>query len=232
MLTILAVLLTGCQSLSSTASFARVRVIDISPDAPPVDIYQGNEAVAYNLSYGTVTSYVPITPGGSVFTVNSAGSRQVLSSIVGTFSAGTQYTVLVSNPASSLQQLILTDRGLPSASGAKPAPLVRFLHQAARASAVDVYLVPAGQRLTSATPVVTNLQPGSATEYLSVPNCTCTAVMLPAGTAPSVSAIAAHAGAHITYAIGSARTMILLDAPPASSSGLQVVTTMDAEPLN
>jgi hypothetical protein len=224
-------MLIGCQSLSSANSFARVRVIDLSPDAPALDVYQGNNAVAYNLNFGTVTSYVPVAPGGSTFTVAPAGSRQVLSSVEGTFTAGTLYTVLVNSPAVSLQQTILTDHSQSPVSKTSSAPSVRLIHQASRMGAVDVYLVPAGQRITSVSPIVTNLPPGGNSGYLTVPACLCAAVMLPAGTVPSAS-LASHIGTQIDYGSGTARTLILLDPQLASSSRLQVITTIDADPLN
>jgi hypothetical protein len=222
-------ILAGCQSFRTANSSAMVRVIDVSPDAPALDMYQGDNAVAYNLNFGTVTSYIPVPPGNSTFTVAPAGSRQILSTVQGTFNAGTLYTVLVDNPAINLQQVILTDRGQTAASKASQAPSVRLIHQAARIGAVDIYLVPAGKRLSSVRPVVSNLAPGSSTGYLVVPTCTCAAVMLPAGTAPSAGA-ASHIETQANYGIGSARTLILLDPPPTSSSGLQVITTVDADP--
>jgi len=228
-LVLLLVLLTGCQSLSSTVSFARVRVIDISPDAPPIDIYQGNDAMAYNLSFGSVTSYVSMAPGSYTFTVDFAGSRQVLSSIKATFSANTQYTVLVSNPAASLRPSVLTDQGQQSLS--RP-PSIRLIHQAEHTGAVDVYVVPAGQRLASVNLVVTNLVPGAATEYLAVPAGPSAVVMLPAGAIPSVARTAIHTGIQMNYVTGSARTLILLDRQQPASPDLQVITTIDADPAN
>ncbi len=219
---------TGCQSLSSTGASARVRVIDVSPDTPAVDIYQGNAAVAYNLGFGTVTSYLPLAPGSSTITVDVAGSRQVLSSIEGSFNADAHYTVLVSNPAANLQQMILTDHGV--AATLKATPSIRFIHQASRTGAVDIYLVPAGQRLTSVTPAIANLAAGSNTGYVAVPSCSCTTVILPAGTPPSTAAAVVHNGAQGEYGSGSARTVVLVDAPPAAASGVQVITTTDAEP--
>ena len=221
---------TGCQSLSNAGTLAHVRIIDVSPDTAATDIYQGNAAVAYNLTSGTVTSYLPVVPGASTLTIDAAGSRQVLSAIEGTFVADTHYTVLIGGYPANAQPMVLVDHGpLPVAKG-QTAPTIRFIHQAMRTGAVDIYLVPAGQRLGSVTPLVTNLAIGSNTGYISVAVCNCTAVMLPAGTAPSTAAAAVHSGAQSSYLSGSARTVILLDAPSSASSRVQVVTATDAEP--
>ena len=226
---LLLLLSAGCQSFRTPASFARVRVVDLSADAGPVDVYEGNNAVAYNLTYGTVTSYVTALPGSSSLTVDVAGSRQVLASTKGTFRAGGLYTVLVNHSAASLQPMVLADAPVASAAGV---PSVRLIHQAARMGAVDVYLVPAGRRLPSVTPIVTNLAPGASTGYLPVPASVCTAVVLPAGTVPTASTVAVHLGAQIDYATGTARSLILLDTAPLEPLGLQVLATVDGEPGN
>ncbi len=106
--------LSGCQGIVGSPSFSQVRVIDASPDAPGLDIYQGPTAVAFNLGFGTITSYIPITPGTFTYTANSAGTKQVLSSSKGTFAATHQYTILIGNSAASLQQVIYTDQSQPA----------------------------------------------------------------------------------------------------------------------
>jgi hypothetical protein len=220
--------LTGCQSLTSEGSFSRIRIVDLAADTPAVDIYHGANAVAYNLSFGTVTSYIPVTPGSSTLTVDVAGSKQVLSLLKGSFSAGMNYTMLVNGPVASLQQVVLADQPQPAVAAN---PSVRLIHQAAQTGAVDVYLVPAGQRLSATTPLITNLAAGAATAYLPVPSGIFAVVLLPAGTPPTASA-AIHSGRQLRYSSGLARTLILVDPSPSSSVGVQVITTTDAEPTN
>ena len=223
------VMLAGCQSLGTRSSLARMRVVNLSPDTGMVDIYQGNTAVAYNLSYGAVTSYVPLAPGTSTITVDLAGSKQVLASAPSNFVAGAQYTLLINDSVTNLQPNILAD---PVPAASTNAPLVRFIHQAAAAGAVDIYIVPAGQRLTATRLVITNLAPGAATSYLPVPCGRCAAVMLPAGTAPSAATVAIHTGIQIDYSAGSVRSLILTDGRSPLSSGLQVIAAIDREPDN
>ena len=135
--------LTGCQGIVGNPSLSQVRIIDASPDAPGLDIYQGTDAIAYNLGFGTITSYVPIAPGTYTISANSAGTKQVLSSSKATFGVSSQYTVLIGNSAASLQQLVLKDQSQPAPSGQIA---LRFIDQATRISAVDIYLIPAGQK--------------------------------------------------------------------------------------
>src|SRR5580698_1164699 len=76
--------LTGCGAIASTEPQSQVRIIDATPDVAPeargLDIYQGPNALAYNLGFGTVTSYIQLAPGVYTINANTAGSKQVLSS--------------------------------------------------------------------------------------------------------------------------------------------------------
>jgi hypothetical protein len=215
--------LVGCQSFTSASSYARVRVIDLASDVPAVDIYHGTNAVAYNLSFGTVTSYVPVLPGTYALTVDAAGAKQVLSTLKGTLTAGGQYTMLINGTAANLQQALLTDLQ------EQPGPAIRFIHQAPLAGPVDVYVVPTGQRLSATTPIVTSLSDGVATTYLPVPLGNSAIVLLPAGTTPSAAA-AIHSGKQTHYASRVARTLILIDGQPSSASSVQVITATDSDP--
>ena len=216
--------LTGCQGIVGNPSLSQVRVIDASPDAPGLDIYQGADALAYNLGFGTITSYIPIVPGTYTISANSAGTKQVLSSSKVTLGISSQYTVLIGNSAASLQQLILKDQSQPAPSGQIS---LRFIDQATRISAVDVYLVPAGQKLTAVTPIVTGLVFNVNTGYLNIPTGTYTLVMVPTGTVPTSETVATYTGAQVTYTGGSARTIILIDQQLITTSGLQVITADD-----
>lgn len=220
--------LTGCQAIETPAPEAQVRVIVASPDTPGLDIYQGaSNALAYNLGFGTVTSYVQLSPGTYTINADTAGTKQVLSTSKSTFAASNQYTVLIGNSTASLQQLTLTDQ-----SQAAPAGQIamRFIDQATRVGAVDIYLVPAGQKLTAVAPLLTNMSFGINTGYLNLPTGTYSVVIVPAGTVPVSTTIATYSGPQVTPIAGSARTIILIDQQLVSTPGLQVVTAEDFAP--
>ncbi len=218
--------LTGCQAIVSSVPESQVRIVAASSDSPGLDIYQGTNPLAYNLGFGTVTSYIQLNPG--VYTINAdmAGTKQVLSSSKATFTASTQYTVLIGNAASSLQQLTLTDQSQAAPTGQIA---LRFIDQATRINAVDVYLIPAGQKLTAVAPLLTGIAFGVNTGYLNIPNGTYSIVMVPTGTIPVSTTIATYAGPQATYTSGSAHTVILIDQQVVSTSGLQVITADDFE---
>jgi hypothetical protein len=216
--------LTGCQAIVSSAPEAHVRIINATPDAPRLDLYQDSNALAFNLDFGNVTSYIQLAPGAYNITANTAGTRQVLSTAKTTFTTSGQYTVLIGNTAASLQQLTLADQSQPAPPGQTA---LRFINQATRAAAVDIYLVPAGQRVSSITPLVTGIAFGTNTGYINVPIGTYSLAMLPAGTAPTSTPIATYTGPQVTYSAGAARTIILIDPPFATAQGIKVITAND-----
>ncbi|MBB5340049.1 DUF4397 domain-containing protein [Tunturiibacter gelidoferens] len=225
----IAILLTlsGCGAIVNTAPAPQVRVVTASPDAPRLDIYQGSNALAHNLGFGTITSYIPLSPGSDTIAANTAGTRQLLSISRMNFASSGQYTVLIGSTAASMQQLTLTDQSQPAPQGQIA---LRFLNQATRSGAVDIYLVPAGQRLTAVAPTVINIPFGANTGYLNIPAGAYSFVMLPAGTVPPNSSLAIYNGSQVTYSSGSAHTIILIDQQPASAPGLQVITASDFDP--
>jgi hypothetical protein len=220
--------LTGCGAIVGSAPASQVRIVTVSPDAPRVDIYQGSNALAHNLGFGTVTSYIPLSPGSDTIAANTAGTRQLLSTAKTNFASSGQYTVLIGNAAANMQQLTLTDQSQPAPPGEIA---LRFIDQATRVGATDIYLVPPGQKFTAVAPLVTNLLFGGNTGYLNIPTGTYSLVMLPTGTIPSSGIAAPYTSPQVTYSAGSAHTVILIDQQLASTPGLQVITASDFDPV-
>ena len=230
-LTLLAAGLVGCQSIAGIQPVAQVRVIDVSPDAPALDIYQtsaqSSSAVLYNVGFGTVSSYIAVPAGVNTHSAYVAGTQQQLATVRGSFAVGRQYTVLAGNITASLQMTVLKDQSLPAPSGQVA---LRFLDQATRAGTVDIYFVPPGSTLSKVSPIDTGLSFSSNTGYINAPSGTYSIVVLPAGAVPGSAVAPIYTGSQITYPGGSARTMVLIDQQPATSSVLQVVTANDYDP--
>ena len=219
--------LIGCGAIVSSAPAPQVRVVTASPDAPRLDIYQGSNALAHNLGFGTITSYIPLSSGSDTIAANTAGTKQLLSISKTNFESSGQYTVLIGSTAATMQQLILTDQSQPAPTSQIA---LRFLNQATHSGPIDIYLVPAGQRLTAVGPTVTNTLFGANTGYLNLPAGAYSLVMMPSGTIPPTPSLAIYSGPQVTYPSGSARTIILIDPQQASSPGLQVITAADFDP--
>ena len=220
-------LLPGCQSVTGTPVTSQVRVIDASPDAPGLDLYQGTAILAYNLGLGTLTSYVPITPGTYNVSADQAGSHSQLITATGTFAAEAQYTVLIGNYLNALQELILKDQNTASPLGQVN---LRFVDQSVRAGALDLYLVPGGSTVVTQRPVVTGISFNTNTGYLSVPAGTYTLIALPAGTTPTASGGTFYTGSAVAYVTGSASTIVLIDPQLTITPGVQILTAADYQP--
>lgn len=226
-LALLLAALPGCQNITGAMPVSQVRIINASPDAPWLDIYQGgagNAALAYNLGFGTVTSYVSIPPGTATVAAVTAGSKQQLTTARGSFAAAAEYTVLIGNVAGDLTETVLTDQSVPAPAGQIS---VRVLDQATRfGGGVDVYLVPSGLTAASVSPVLANAFFGTNGGYVTLPAGTYTVAVLRAGTLPGAT-VPLYTGAKVTYAAGAARTLILLDQPVRAELEFQVITAED-----
>jgi Domain of unknown function (DUF4397) len=219
-LAVCALVLAGCQGVTGIQPVAQIRVIDASPDAPAIDVYQNSQASLYNVGFGTVSTYLPIAPGTYTHTAFTAGTQQQLAQIRGILGAGSQYTLLTGNVAANLQMALLKDQAFPAPSGQVA---LRFLGQATRSGPVDIYLKPAGLSLSGAAPIATGVNFGTNTGYIAAPSGTYSIVAYPTGTTPR-SAAPFFTGIQTTYPATSVRTILLLDQQPA---GLQVIAASD-----
>ncbi len=216
--------LPGCQSVTGTPAESQVRIIDTSPDAPGLDVYQGTGILAYNLGLGTITSYVPLTPGIYSIPVDVSGTHQQAVSASGTFAANSQYTVLIGNYFNSLQELILKDQTTAAPAGEIN---LRFVDQSTRAGALDLYLIPTGSTILTVRPILTNITFNVNTGYMNVPPGTYTLVALPTGTVPTVMGTTSYTGTSVTYLAGCARTIVLIDTQVVTTPGLQAIIADD-----
>ncbi len=220
--------LSGCGDVNtSSRQIAAFRIVDASPDAGGLDVYANNTVLTYNVGFGTVSSYIAFTPGTYTFAAKQSGATTVLSSTRGTLLQNTEYTLLIGNVAAGLQTLLLQDQSQPAPSGQIA---LRFIDQATRIGAVDVYLVPQGGTLLTTIPVLTGLTFNNTTNaprYIDVPTGSYTLVVVPSGTVLSATTVTSYTGAVVSYPGGSARTVIFLDQQLVTVPGVQVITAND-----
>jgi len=212
-------LLTGCQNVTGSIEYSQVRIITVSPNAPGIDVYEDGNIIAYNLGFGTITSYVPITPGSHSLVMKSAGTTQVLISQAGNFGYNKQYTVLVSNVLASIQEQILTDQSSSAPTGEVS---LRFIDEATQIGGVDVYLVPSGATLAKTNPILQDLTFPTVGGYTNVPTGSYTIVVCASGTTTPL-----YTGSTNSYAQGAARSIILVDQQILSTPSVNVLTADD-----
>jgi len=223
-LSLLLLPLPGCQNISGSTPVAEVRMVDASPDAGPIDIYQGGNILASDLGFQTITTYEQVVPGTYGIVTDVYKTQQQLVSAQATLQVGNQYTVLVGNYLASLQEIVLKDQSTAAPSGEIS---VRFLDQSLRGGAFDIYMVPSGSTLVQVRPILTDVTFNTNTGYFTIPAGTYTLVAEPAGTVPTATGTTSYTGASVGYAGGAARTFILMDQQLITVPGIAVITGND-----
>jgi hypothetical protein len=227
-LTLLLAGLPGCQSIqTTTTNVSELRLIDASPDAPGLDFYLNNTALAYNLGFSMKTNgYIPLASGNYTVSADTAGSNppQVLVSSAATLSNGFQYTALVGNVNANLQETILQDQSLPAPTGEIS---FRILDQATKVGAVDIYLIPSGATILTTLPFRTGVTFGTNTGYFNIPAGAYSLAMLPAGTVPIATTLTLYTGPQTVYAAGAVRTIVLIDVLVTTTPAAQVIVAAD-----
>ncbi len=221
--------LSACQGITTTS--AQLRVIDASPDAGVVDSYQNSSALAYNLGFGTMTSYISMSPGVYNLAAYKAGTRQTLVASSETLAPNRQYTEIIGAGLANLQQTLLLDQSTPAPAGRIA---VRVINQTTHPGALDVYLVPFG-KLNSTSTLAINLGFGGNSGYIDLPEGTYAIDVVPTGTLLTSSTVTLFSGAQVAYASGAVRTVVLIDqaTPGAQHSalptGAQAIVAEDAD---
>ena len=220
--------LSGCQSITADSlNAAQVRFVDASVDAPALDFYLNGGGSAYNLSFGTVTSYVAAGTGESRISANRANTAQTLASARASLVGTRQYTAVVSNTLGSLQETIYPDANAPAPAGMIS---IRILNEAAGLGPVDVYLVPNSGSLTTTAPLVRDLGYTGNGGYLDVPaGASYSVTVLAAGAATSSANGGLTSGVSVNGPSGAVRTVVLSDAQIATGKRLDGLVLDDFE---
>ncbi len=227
----LAVALAGCEQTATYTRPSLIRVIDASYVAPAVNVSVEGELLAGNIGQGTITPYgtLPATDYAVVNIAASAGLTVsgTLVSTSGPLPAGGQSSILLEDNAGAptgYQVTILQDQQVAAAQGLSD---FRFLNQAPRTGAVDVYMVPASGTLANTIPLVKDLPVGSTTGYLSFASQPVAMVVTPTGlTKPS------YTSSSIALAGGEVRTALILDTKLTTNPPVAVFMADDAGPAD
>ncbi len=224
----LALAISSCENVATYTQPSLVRFIDASYAAPVANVAVAGQLIAANIGQGAITSYATVTSNtAALIQIAAATGGAALVSTNGVLLPGQQHSVFLTdnNAASNGYALsVLVDQQLPAASGRSA---FRFLNQAPKAGAVDIYLVPAGAKLADTIPLVTDLAAGGATAYISFTSQTITMVVTPTGaTTPQ------YTGTPIALAGGEVRTALIMDTKLTSNPPVQVTLADDAGPVD
>lgn len=206
------VVLCGCQNIqNSSPPQTMVRVIDASYNAPPVDVKIGTTPIAVNIGAATFTNYAFLPPENATAYIDPTKTTAATASVPGAFLVGQQHSVFITDTSAGYQATLLADQAV-----APPAGYVslRFLQQAARAGAIDLYLIPAGATLAGAKPLLSGVVPGTVSAYINVQAGSYTLAVTPAG---DTSAKDAYTSQALQFAGGQVRSVLIMDAQLTTS---------------
>jgi hypothetical protein len=221
-----ALALSACENVATYTQPSLVRVIDASYIAPAINVKVEGDLLASNIGQGTITPYGTLAANvAAPIDITAATGGVTIVDTSGTLLPGHQHSVfLTDNGAAPNGYLvtILEDQQIQAAQGHSA---FRFLNQAAKTGAVDVYMVPAGTTMANTIPIVTDLPVGGTAGYISFASQTVTLVITPTGlTTPQ------YAFSPMTLTGGEVRTVLLMDTQLTSNPAVEVTVAIDAGP--
>lgn len=215
--------LVACQNVATYTQPTVVRVIDASYKAPAINVNLDGSLFAANIGQGAITPYA-ILPAkvGAFITVTPAAGGAPLISANGSFLAGQQRSILITDNAltpGAYNITFLDDQRTAAATGQSA---FRFINQGLKAGPVDIYIVPDGVTLANAIPAVTNLAPGVVSSYISFPSQSINLIL----TAPSTTT-AKYTSPAINLTGGEVRTALIMDTKLTTNPSVTVFIGSD-----
>jgi hypothetical protein len=158
-----AALTAACGDETGVTGEGRLRVVHLSPDAPPVDLILDGDTVLTDVPYLGASDYLDASEGGHALQVSVADTTTTLIDTDITVADATDYTVLVADSVHAIEPIVLTDdNSTPPAGKAR----FRVVQGAPSAPAVDIYVTEPGADLTNETPVATDVSLGDVSAYI------------------------------------------------------------------
>ena len=223
-----ALALSACENVATYTQPSLVRVIDASYIAPAINVVVEGELLAANIDQGTITPYGTLPANNAaLIQITAATGGASLVTTNGTLLPGHQHSVFLTDNGAApnnYEVTILEDQQTVAASGHSA---FRFLDQAPKIGAVDIYMVPAGTTLANTIPLVTDLAPGGTYGYVSFTSQTVTMVVTPTGiTTPF------YAYTPMVLTGGEVRTVLLMDTQLTSNPAVEFTVAVDAGPTD
>lgn len=158
LLCMLSLALVSCGSKNSGGGNAKIRVVNVIPDAAAISLQLNTDTALVNaLPFQGLTQYLSTGTGSREFKVSANGGTSF--AIDTTLSIGANnYSYIVYAPVASAQGLLVLETGFTTPNSGTFN--FRVINAAAGIGAVDVYLTVAGADLNSTSPTVSNVGVG------------------------------------------------------------------------
>jgi len=227
--------LSACENVATYTQPSLVRVIDASYIAPAINILVEGTMLAGNIGEGYISAYgtLPASPSAIIKVTAATGGATLVSSNA-TLKAGAQHSVFVTDNGAAPTSYTVTVLEDQQVAAAAQHSAFRFINEAPRVGAVDIYMVPTASTTTvgggtpptislaNSIPLYTNLAVGSTAGYISFTSATVTMVIVPTGlTKPQ------YASTAIALVGGEVRTVMIIDAQLTSNPPVSAIIADD-----
>lgn len=218
--------LSGCENVAGYTQPSLVRVIDASYIAPAANVTVENVLIAANIGQGYISPYGTVPADNSApIDITAATGGSTIISTTGTLLAGHHHSVLLTDNGAANTGYSVTVLEDQEVQAAVDHSAFRFLNQAPKTGAIDIYMIPAGSTLANTIPLVTALPVGSATGYISFNSQTVTMVVTPTGlTTPK------YTSTSMALIGGEVKTVLLVDTQLTSDPPVEAFIATDAGP--
>ena len=153
----------ACGGGGSSAGTANLRFIQGSPDAPPVNYLVDGATQSSNLLYGNASTYASVKSGTRDVQIIPVNATKALLAQTVSLADSANETLILTGPVAQLKPLVLNDG---TTTGTTSSNNIRVVNISISMGPADVYIIPAGSSLGSATPVATALDFDQNTGYV------------------------------------------------------------------
>jgi hypothetical protein len=223
-----ALALSACENVATYTQPSLVRVIDASYIAPAINLVVEGNVLAANVGQGTITPYGAVAANiAAPIDVTAATGGATIVTTSGALLAAHQYSVFLTDNSIAPNGYVVTILADQQIAAAQGHSAFRFLNQAVKTGAVDIYMVPTGATLATSIPIVTNLAVGATPAYISFQSQTVTMVVTPTGVITPD-----YPFAPMALTGGEVRTVLLIDNQLATNPAVQATVAVDAGPAD
>lgn len=196
----------GCGG-GSSAGTASLRFVQGSPDAPAVNYLVDGTTESSNLLYGNASSYASVKSGSRHVQILPVNSTKPLLDQSVSLADSSNETLILTGPVAQLKPLVLDDG---KTTGTTSSDNVRLVNISNSMGPADVYIIPAGTSLSSATPVAQGLDFDQNTGYVGTGSTSGNVdVYL---TKPGTQSVYLATGS-LNLSVSQKQTIIVLDSP-------------------
>ena len=140
---------------------SNLRILHAAPAEPQINVLLDGATVNSNLAYSANTGYLSVSAGSRHLQVEPVNSSTNIVDTTLTLGTTTHTTVIVAG-ISTIQGIVLTDQITAPTSGTA---VIRLVNAAPSMGSADVYVVPDGTGIATASPLVSGVSFETASTY-------------------------------------------------------------------